>query len=117
MAIMVFIRPGPSANGDKCRRENEKQFDNTLQQGIDPTAHHAGEDTDGAADNKSNADDGEARKPGVADAEQDAREQVAPDFIGAEEVLKARRQIGIGHPKHRIKRCQKWPENRNDGDQ
>ncbi len=101
---------------DQRRGQDEEELDHALQQRIDPATDHAGEDADHRADDERDADDGEPRQPGVANAEDDAREQVAADLVGAEPVGRIGRQVGGGDAQHWVVGRKERTEDGDEGD-
>src|SRR4030095_9780449 len=87
-----------------------EQVDDPRENQIDLAAHQARDQSDQGAHSETETDNGKPRQPRILNAEEDAREQVAADLVGAEPMSGRRRQIGAGD-------TQLWVEWRDPGRQ
>src|SRR5713101_4580948 len=78
------------------RRERQPRVRDAHDHLVDPAAEIAGQDAEPRADDAGDDDGGEAHDHGHARAEDEARQHVAPDVVGAEEVRLAAAGLPCG---------------------
>ena len=78
------------------RRQRQPRVRDAHDHLVDPAAEIAGQDAEPGADDAGDDDRGEAHDHGHARAEDEARQHVAPDVVGAEEVRLAAAGLPCG---------------------